>query len=567
MAGRLLACFILICVASGASSRLGAQARDAADVVVEAARSFLPTDGYQRRTAVDILHYDIGINLPSNGRSIRGEVGILFEVLERESRVLPLDFAKLTIDSVKVDGAPVTFRQQGERLTLDLPPLKRGARAEAVVWYRGEPADGLFLQKNRHGNRAVFSDNWPNRAHHWFPCVDHPSDKATVDFEVEAPASMDVVAPGVRRELVPSGEGRNRSRWSMSAEIPTYTMVIGAADFAIQEAGVVDGTEVTHWTFPEDSAAGAAGFARSGEVLAFFDSLFGPFPYDKLAHIQSSTRFGGMENASAVFYDQNSFAAKPGEGERGASILGEGALTEVLAHETVHQWFGDAVTESDWHHLWLSEGFATYFTNVFFEFHGGPEGGGPVELQRRMREAARKAIAFFKETGKPVVDTREYDYFKLRNPNNYEKGGWVLHMLRRQLGDAAFFSGVRDYYADFRDGTAWTADLQRVMEEASGSDLGWFFEQWVRRPGHPVLTVQHDELEEESGLSVVTVLQVQPGAAFSFPLDLAIRWRGGSRVEHVAVVAREERFTFDTPAPIEDVEIDPAGWLLHQRVE
>jgi aminopeptidase N len=530
-----------------------------------------PTDRYRRLAGVDVLHYDISLDLPASGKLVSGRTGIVVEAVAAPLSTLPLDFAALTVDSVRAGGTAAPFRHEGGRLEVSLPPLAPGARTEVVVWYHGEPEDGLVLEPRPDGRPAAFADNWPDRARFWFPGVDHPSDKATVDFTIEAPAEMEVVANGYLRDVTDLGNGRERTRWSATAELPTYCMVIGATDFAVTTAGRAAGVEVTHWTLPADSAAGAAAFARSVEILAFYDSLFGPYPYEKLAHVQSATRFGAMENASAIFYSREGIAAAgrgaPGvvSGRPGAEAAPttDTSLSTLVAHETVHQWFGDAVTEADWHHLWLSEGFADYFAAVFFEMRGGPEGRGPAELRRRMAEAASNAIARWHAEGDPILDPDRTDYMGLLNENNYDKAAWVLHMLRAQVGDEAFFRGIRDFYAAYRDGTAWTADFQRVMEEASGLELGWFFDQWIRRPGHPVLAVSLEREGPDRGR--VTVRQVQPGEPFRFPLDLELGWRTGTRRERVVVEGSETTWRFDTPDPIETVVLDPDGWLLHEE--
>ncbi len=544
--------------------------------------SYTPTDGYVRVAGVDVLHYEIRVALPDEGTSIEGRTGILFEVRDEGLRELPLDFGALTVDSVEVNGAPTRFRHESPRLSVALPPLEREARGEVVVWYHGSPRDGLFLQRNRHGAPTVFADNWPDRARQWFPGIDHPSDKATVDFVVEAPSRMEVVANGRLLAVEDLGGDRRRTRWSESEELPTYNMVIGAADFAIQRGHLVNGVEISDWVFPEDSTAGARAFARSPEIVAFFDSLFGPFPFEKLANVQSLTRFGGMENSSAIFFDEkavgtsvapvtgSAIAAPSGGGDTTAAPSGggdataapEADLTDLVAHETAHQWFGDAVTEADWHHLWLSEGFATYLAAVFFEFHGGPGGRGPAELTRRMREAAGTVFADENEKSRPIVDPAETDLFALLNSNNYEKAAWVLHMLRHETGDAAFFGGVRDYYADFKGGTAWTADFEHVMEQAVGRDLGWFFRQWLDRPGWPVLEVEQEA--GGAGKTRVRVRQVQPGPAYRFTLELELVSAGGTRRERVEVSEREMVVTFDTPEPLRAVVTDPDAWLLHE---
>ncbi|HEY7530100.1 MAG TPA: M1 family metallopeptidase, partial [Gemmatimonadota bacterium] len=520
----------------------------------------------------NVLHYDIGLELPASGKLVAGRTGVLVEAVAPLATV-PLDFVGMTVDSVRVAGAAAAFRRDGGKLEVDVPPLAAGARAEIVVWYHGEPQDGLAIEPRPDGGQAAFSDNWPDRARFWFPGVDHPSDKATVDFTIDAPAEMEVVANGYLRDVTDLGGGRERTRWSATAELPTYCMVIGATDFAIADAGRAAGVEITHWTLPADSAAGAAAFARSAEIVSFYDSLFGPFPYEKLAHVQSATRFGAMENASAIFYSRDGVAAAGRAAAPGAATGRPGAapspttdtsLSALVAHETVHQWFGDAVTEADWHHLWLSEGFADYFAAVFFELHGGPEGRGPAELRRRMREAAPKAIARWHEKGDPILDPSQTEYLELLNPNNYEKGAWVLHMLRAQVGDEAFFRGIRDYYATYRDGVAWTADFRRVMEEASGVELEWFFDQWIRRPGHPILELSFERDGPHRGR--VTVRQAQRGEPFRFPLDLELGWRTGTRRERVVVEGREATWTLDTPDPLETVVLDPDGWLLHEMV-
>lgn len=544
----------------------------------QSALDFTATDGYARLSAVDVLHYDIRVAVPDEGASIEGRTGILFEVRDPALRELPLDFGALTVDSVAVEGAPALFRHESARLAVALPELARGARAETVIWYHGEPRDGLILRANRHGYRAVFADNWPDRARHWFPGIDHPSDKARVDIRVDAPSTMEVVANGYPRDRTELGGGRASTRWSTTEELPTYCMVFGAADFAIQRTDTVGGAEISNWVFPEDSAAGARAFARAPEIVAFFDSLIGPFPFEKLAYVQSTTQFGGMENSSAIFYDEKllggagggatgSAIAAPASGaprDTAATAVEDTTLTHLIAHETAHQWFGDAVTEADWHHLWLSEGFATYLEIVFIEFHGVSQGTGPAQRAREMRAYAQKVFADEREAKRPIFDPAEEDLFALLNPSNYEKAAWVLHMLRRQVGDRVFFAGLRDYYAAYRGGTAWTADFRRVMEQASGEDLGWFFRQWLERAGHPVLRVERTAAGR--GRTRVRIRQVQPGPSYRFALDLELVWKGGSRRESVAVTGAVTEAVFETPERVRSVVVDPDAWLLQESV-
>ena len=524
----------------------------------------VPVDGYERRRDVDALHYEIALNLPDSGNSITARTEVLFEAVAALDS-LALDFGGLEVDSIRVDGRAVAFRHDEERLVIEIPPTAPGGRREAAVWYHGAPADGLILGPNRHGDFVVFADNWPDRARYWFPGIDHPSDKATVRFEVTAPSWMEVVANGYLVGRIELGDGRSRTRWAETAEIPTYCMVVGAADFAIVEAGEAAGVQVSHWTYPADSVSGTAAFARSTEIVAFYDSLFGPYPYEKLAHVQSSTRYGGMENSSAIFYGERAIAdagLDPEMAVRAAGGDGLDDLTGLVAHETVHQWFGDAVTEADWRHLWLSEGFATYFAAVFFELHGGEEGRGPAELARRMRGMAEAVLAYHRETPEPVYGEEPREYESLLTPNNYEKGAWVLHMLRRQVGDEAFFGAIRRYYAALRDGNAWTADLERIVEEVSGQDLGWFFAQWLGRDDLPLLV--REATSGEDGSTRIIVRQAQRGEPYRLDVELELRWAGGSRRERVLTEEPEAVLEVHTSRPIEEIQIDPEAWLLHE---
>lgn len=517
------------------------------------------SDGYERRTGIDVLHYDLAFELPPAPGMVRARARILYEARPPGPLTeIVLDLAEaMRVDSVAVDGDPTLFGHVDGRLVIEAPGTEVGRRGEVVVWYRGLPADGLILGTTPYGHYSVFADNWADRAHHWFPGIDHPSDKATVDFTVDAPAGLEVVANGYLRGVDDLDDGRRRWRWSETAEIPTYGMVFGATDFAITRAGEAGGVEVTHWVFAKDSLAGEVAFERSVEILGFYDSLFGPFPYEKLAHVQSATKFGGMENPTAIFYSDKAVAGTLESDE-------PDGLTSLVAHETVHQWFGDAVTEMDWNHLWLSEGFATYFAAVFFEFRGGAEGRGGTELSRRMKATRPAVVGFFERTGQAIYDPGPGpgEYEELLNPNNYPKGAWVLHMLRREIGDEAFFETIRDFYATLRDGNAWTADFERIAEEASGKDLGWFFAQWVGRAGHPVLEVHTTPIRDGEAWRV-ELRQVQEGEPFRVTVDLEIVWEGGSRIETVVLDDRTGDWKFDdVPGPIREVVVDPDAWLL-----
>jgi aminopeptidase N len=208
--------------------------------------------------------------------------------------------------------------------------------------------------------------------------------------------------------------------------------------------------------------------------------MIGPYPYEKLAMIVGSTKFGGMENSSAIVFTSTLFTPQPETQPLSRRFGIRRGIVRVVAHEIAHQWFGDSVTEETWSDLWLSEGFATYFAGLFMEKFEGEE-----DFREYMKEAAAKYFAFARTSRMPLFDSETEDLFKLLNANNYQKGAWVLHMLRRQLGDAAFFRGLRAYYLAHRNSTATTDDLRAALEKASGTNLKEFFARWVYAAGHP----------------------------------------------------------------------------------
>jgi aminopeptidase N len=501
--------------------------------------------------APTVTGYRFDITIPDTGKAIRGVADLRIRSTATGPDTLRLALVGMTVDSVQAvaiegSGWPLTFAHDGRVLEIVL-----NERAKALqhvrVYYRGVPPDGLIIQTNARGRRTAFGDNWPERARSWLPTVDDPSHKATVAFIARVPSGWKVVGNG--RLLDQPDSARHVSFWSWieGRPIPTYTMVLGAGQFTVSTHRPVHGVPVEVWTYPEDSAFADAGpFRRATEIVETMERLVGPFPYEKLAHVESSTRYGGMENSSAIFYPEKPY-------------LDRTMRESVVRHETAHQWFGDAVTEREWGHLWLSEGFASYFDLVT-----GAALDGDSVLTAGMR---RDAAAYFASNvlDRPLVDTARQDPTKLLNENSYEKGAWVLHMLRRTVGDSAFFRGIREYYRVYRDSTAVSADFQQVMERAAGRDLGGFFRQWLWQPGYPRLTVawRYEPADHRVRLDVE---QSQPDAwgLFRLPrLEFEAVTAGGLHVRRVYSMDARAMIAFmELDEPPTAIRVDPDARLL-----
>jgi aminopeptidase N len=512
------------------------------------------------RPGIDVTNYEFSIELPSYGSVIDGRA-VLAVKRTAPTDTLVLDLLALRVDSVLVNGRAVIFGRDSATVRIPLPPT--GDSFAVAVRYGGPVSDGLIISIDPQGRWMAFGDNWPTRARNWLPTVDHPSDKATVTWIVRAPSDRRVVANGVLEEESPiatrdagfAAAPRTLTRWRMSRPIPVYLMVIAAAPLAYYELepsgcgrsefqGCV---RQSVYVAPEVRDFLPGPFSQAAPIVDFFTSLVGPFPYEKLAHVQSSTKFGGMENASAIFYNDRGFRER---------TMGTG----LIAHETAHQWFGDAVTPAAWGHVWLSEGFASYFEQLWVEHAQGDSAflGGMRELRDEIIQSQVTAL-------RPVIDTAQTELLALLNTNSYQKGAWTLHMLRRMLGDSAFFTGTRSYYLKYRHRNAVSDDLRAELEAASGRDLGWFFDQWLRRPGYVEVTYKWRYDRAKRGVS----LEVTQGTRFPpyrFSLTVRVTDAGGvARLVSVDVPAvRKARLDLplDLATSPQRLELDPDVSLL-----
>ncbi len=429
------------------------------------------------RPGIDVLQYAFQVDFPPAAfpDTIRFVSTITAHRIARAS-TLSLDLvAGMRVDSALVNARTALVTRAGDRVGVVLPE-GGGDTISISLFYRGVPTDGLIIRRDSAGWTA-FGDNFPDRARQWLAVVDHPSDKALVEWNVRAPATHRVIANGTLLEETPEPARGPvpmvRTRWRSLRPIYTAVMVIGVAPFAVVELGdtacglgeLPGCVRQSVWTTPAQRAVVPGNFARAGEIVSLFSKLAGPYPYEKLAHVASSTRYGGMENAAAIFY--------------AGSLFRPGSPSEsLIAHETAHQWFGDAVTEREWPHVWLSEGFATYFAALWTEHAHGDSAFMADRVA--MRAQVLKAKITYEL---PVINEQLDDVSRVLNSNVYQKAGFVLHMLRREIGDSAFFNGIRAYYAAHRHGNAMTSDLQAEFERTAGRSLEWFFDQWMRKPG------------------------------------------------------------------------------------
>ena len=495
---------------------------------------------------IDVQHYRFQIQLSDENDKIHGKATVVISFLQ-STKNFSLDFigAKSNGKGMKVEelkGKNVnSFQQSKDKLHIQLKnPVAAKVTDSFEIFYSGIPADGLVISKNKFGDRTFFSDNWPNRAHNWIPCNDRPDDKASVEFLVIAPSYYQVVSNGVQVEETNLDKAKKLTHWEEETPIPTKIMVIGVAQFSVALVDVHYSVPVTAWVYPQNKEKGIYDYSVAADILKFFAEYIGPYPFEKLANVQSTTMFGGMENASAIFYDE-----KLVDGKRTAEY--------IVAHEIAHQWFGDMATEKSFPHLWLSEGFATYLTNIYWEYKYGKE-----EANKRLIDEREKVISFSRINNHPVVDSIS-DYMALLNANSYEKGGWILHMLRGEMGDTIFHKIIREYYQQYKGGNADSRDFQQVAEKISGKKLDWFFSQWLYQPGLPKIRAQW---KIEGNKLALTVLQTGK-SLFRFPLTIGYYTAGGN-MQHkkIHITKATETFVLSINSKPVKMVLDPFVELL-----
>ena len=516
--------------------------------------SMYAKDPYPRDPAVDVQHYKFKIEVNDTSNKISGQAELTIKFTQVTTQFY-LDLVGETgseqgmrVLSVKSNKGEMTFDHKADRLLLKpKEEIANGSVLRFNIVYEGTPADGLIISTNKFGDRTFFGDNWPNRARHWLPTVDHPSDKASCEFIVVAPNHYQVIGNGIKAEQSNLDQNRMLTHWSEEIDIPTKVMVIGIARFAITTVGYSNNVPVETWVYPQNKVEGFSDFKIARSVLDYFQQHIGPYPYQKLANVQSTTRYGGMENASNIFYFEN-------------SVNGRNERENLVAHEVAHQWFGDSASEEDWHHVWLSEGFATYFTNLYLENTYGRD-----RLVKQMREQRETVIDYFKNAPAPVIDTSITDINRVLNTNSYEKGGWFLHMLRHHIGDDVFWEGIRKYYQTYQNSNALTNDLIVIMEAVSNQPLKGYFHQWLERAGHPELELQWKYNTKSKKLEI-EVNQVQR-ELFDISVELGIEdEEGGLKIIPMTLSGSQTKLLMDMSKKPKSVVLDPETWLLFEQV-
>jgi aminopeptidase N len=457
-----------------------------------------------------------------------------------------LDFVGFTISSVAVDGTAAGFGRPngGRTLRVALPrALGAGESFSIEVAYHGTPTieGGLGFGYTSHG-AATFAE--PEGARLWYPCKDRPSDKATFEGFVTVPSRY-VVASNGRLVGADTSGGRTTYHWVESHQIATYLIDFAISDYAVIEDSL-GALPVNHYVYPELEADARRDFSRTPEMIETFQDRLGvAYPFDKYGHAIFENFNGAMEHQSCTSY---------GIG----LITGDNRYDRVVAHELGHQWFGDMVSPAEWEEIWLNEGFATW-TEYLWTEHFDPE-----FLPQLM--AYRESVYMSYEGSVGAFPLYAPPPSRLFGTTIYEKGGWVVAMLRNLIGDDAFFRGMKSYLEAHAYANARTTDFQAAMEAASGQDLSAFFDEWVYGTGYPQYGTAWSARAVPGGHYQldVRVRQTQSTpTVFTYPLEVEAVAADGSRVRRtIAVTSRDATATVCLDFDPTRVTVDPDNRVL-----
>ena len=519
--------------------------------------TILAKDPYPKNPNIDILNYKFEIHLNDTSDIIYGSADIALNIKDSEDRVrLDLisqgkDGMGMEVKKVTFNGSEVSYSHDNDVLLIETGAFEYSSRDIINVVYSGMPITGLIIGPNMHGDRTFFSDNWPNKARNWLPLVDHPYDKSTAEFVVIAPNHYQVISNGLLVEETNLNKELKKTHWKQSVPISCWLYALGVAEFAVDYVDYFEGKSIQTWVYKQDRDNGFYDFKiPTKHTMEFFSDYIGPFAYEKLANVQSNSVKGGMESATAIFYSD-------------VSVTGDRSVRwrNVVIHEVAHQWFGNCVTEYDWDDVWLSEGFATYFTLMFREHAYGRD-----DFVNGLNDAKRLVYNHYKTDKESSIVHNNLKDMKdvLTYSLQYQKGAWVLHMLRNYVGEDNFRKGIRNYYKKYYNSTTTTNQFKTEMEVVSGMSLDTFFDQWLYKGGNMVLDGNW-KFDEKKGRIEVNLNQVQnDGYLFEMPVELGISYNDKNleKIQTVKLEKEKGRFYIASDSKPISIKIDPNTKLL-----
>lgn len=525
-----------------------------------AARELLLSQVFQRtdnRALYDVKYYGIHIDLSFLSESAIGQVDYQIVSTSHDLGVIELDLhTNLTVDSARVGALPAAVARADSLVHISLPqPADSGAVIDLSVFYHGQPFygntydDGGMEFTTYHGNDVIFTSTEPFDSRNWFPCKDTPEDKAdSIDVWVAVPEPLYAVSNGKLISIADYPGDKRQFHWQHRYPIVTYLIVITAAEFVVDSSIVNLGSEaipVYNFSYPNSLESRTTFNNYAAALLQHYSNAFGAYPFadEKLGNANAGT-WSTMEHQTCSTHDP----------------WGGYDMQFSMIHENAHQWWGDMITCRTFHDIWLNEGFATWSEAIF---------------QERQNQSFSAYLSFMKS-----LQPAQFGTLYVEDPLTqmifdgslaYDKGAWVVHMLRGVLGDSTFFDVLQQWaYSEFRYASASSADLEDFFSERTGVDLGYFFNQWVYYDGYPTYrkdwVCRYDPLRQQYRLDY-EIRQIQLSTpTFRMPIQHTLITSSGNRDTVIWQQGRSQLYTIWLEDSISAIALDPTNWILRDSI-
>ncbi len=517
---------------------------------------------YQR--LIDVQTYDLSLSFDMEGKSLSGTMTMSVNSLSDTLKSIYLNlFQNMKVSKVlymntgEENGTEASFTQQNDYLIVTLPSsVRRNHEFKIEVNYSGTPkpmGQDAFTFKEIYGSMVAYNLSEPTYAPAWWPCKDLPEDKAIPSMHLRVPRGFKAVSNGLLIDSVQNNDGTTTFNWASVYPISTYLVSVVAAKFTYAQDTYVslDGNKdmpVVYYTFPKDSANARIDWSATPEMIRLLAKTFGEYPFldEKYGMAEFGWTQGSMEHQTLTSYGY-------------MLVTGDNRYDQVVIHELAHQWFGDAVTLLDWKNIWLNEGFATYSEALWEEYKGGKS--AYLSYMKQID------YGYFSGT---VYAPEGYIFSPTVYATVYQKGGWVLHMLRGVVGDETFFKIMRTYFERFKYKNAETKDFQAAAEEFYGQSLDYFFDQWVYSgKGRPKYEYswKFEDFQDKQYEGAYTVRlqlnQVQDDRdIYKMPVKINVVTASGIKEFTMFNDKREQSFLLSVDSKPKEVQIDRDGWIL-----
>jgi aminopeptidase N len=529
----------------GAAVLLGAVAR--------ADRPYAPSRDYHLQNVRVSLHFDL------DQRKVIGEVMHTLSTLRDGVTHLDFDCTEITVASARVNGKDAKFDLRDDKLHVQLAQAaKSGEKFEVELKYEGKPTSGLYFilpdKDDPDRPREIWTQGEAEDTHHYIPIYDYPNDRTTSEMILTVPGDWLTVSNGKLLSVQNAPNGEKTWTWRQSLPVSTYLLSFVAGEYK-EKKDTWHNIPITYNVPRGMDDTIDPTFHHTKEMLDFFSDRFGvPYPWEQYAQTAVHDFVAsGMENVSAT-----TLAARDMVHAELASEKPE-AADGLISHEMTHQWFGDLVTCKDWTNTWLNEGFATFGATLWEEHYYGVDASSFRYWREQNTWMHSRELYPIPIVTRDINDSVEYV------GNVYDKAGWVIHMLREQMGDEAFFRALKHYLETYRLQNVVSADLAKAVEESSGTNVDQFFDQWIYGAGAPRFTVRssYDDAGMKVSLSVKQMQKVEGHVGlFRVPIGVSITTSSGEKVFPIEVSKADETFSLPVDGPPLMVLFDKGDKIL-----